>query len=211
MPALQAMDVSKRFGAVTALDRGTVPLRRNRPLTSGIAVSDRNSEHSRVKMIVRPTSPIQVVISVRPPITSGRNTMIDVAVELITAGSTSFEPRSHEDAQIEFAKRLADPPMDEPGQLISRALTSGPGQRIMGEVMLFQRDLPARQGEIGYMLHPEFQGRGFALEAARVMLGQGFDVLGWHRIYARLSDANTPSVRLLEKLGMHAAPATAAT
>ena len=115
---------------------------------------------------------------------------------------TSFEPRTREEAQTELAKRLADPPMDEPGQFISRALTSGPGHRIMGEVMLFQRDVKARQGEIGYMLHPDFYGRGFALEAARVMLGQGFEALGWHRIYARLSDANTPSVRLLEKLGM---------
>ena len=45
-------------------------------------------------MIVRPTSPIQVEISVRPPRTSGRNTMIEVAVEHTTAGSTSREPTS---------------------------------------------------------------------------------------------------------------------
>ena len=38
-------------------------------------------------MIVRPTSPIQVVISVRPPSTSGKKTMMEVAVEQITAGS----------------------------------------------------------------------------------------------------------------------------
>lgn len=115
---------------------------------------------------------------------------------------TSFEPRTPEDAQIEFAKRLADPPMDEPGQFLTRAITEGHGRRVMGEVMLFARDIEARQGEIGYMMHPDFQGQGFAVEAARAMLGQGFEALGWHRVYARLSEANTPSVRLLEKLGM---------
>jgi hypothetical protein len=45
-------------------------------------------------MIVRPTSASQVVISVRPPSTSGRNTMIDVSVEHTTAACTSFEPAS---------------------------------------------------------------------------------------------------------------------
>jgi len=115
---------------------------------------------------------------------------------------TSFEPRSREDAATEFAKRMADPPMAEPGQFLSRALTRGPGQRVIGEVMLFARDIPARQGEIGYMMHPDYHGQGFAVEGARAMLGQGFEALGWHRVYARLSEANTPSVRLLEKLGM---------
>src|SRR5438094_450461 len=65
-----------------------------RPSASGMAVSERKSEHRSVKMIVRPTSPIQVEISVRPPRTSGRNTMIEVAVEHTTAGSTSREPTS---------------------------------------------------------------------------------------------------------------------
>jgi hypothetical protein len=47
-------------------------------------------------MMVRPTSPIQVEISVRPPSTSGRNTMIEVAVEHTTAAITSREPTSAE-------------------------------------------------------------------------------------------------------------------
>ena len=57
-------------------------------------VSERNSEQQSVKMMVRPTSPIQVVISVRPPSTSGRNTMIEVPVAHTTAGSTSRDPTS---------------------------------------------------------------------------------------------------------------------
>ena len=65
-----------------------------RPIASGITVSDRNSEQASVKMMVLPTSPTQIVTCVRPPSTSGRNTMIEVAVDETTAGSTSRLPRS---------------------------------------------------------------------------------------------------------------------
>ena len=57
-------------------------------------MSDRNSEQASAKMMVRPTSPIQVVISVRPPSTSGRNTIIEVPVAHTTAGVTSRQPLS---------------------------------------------------------------------------------------------------------------------
>ena len=74
--------------------RGALPARSTRPMASGIAVSERNSEQPSVKMMVRPTSPIQVVISVRPPSTSGRKTITEVAVALTTAGRTSRAPSS---------------------------------------------------------------------------------------------------------------------
>ena len=59
-----------------------------------------------------------------------------------------------------------------------------------------------RQGEIGYVLHPEHTRRGYATEAAREMLRVGFEGLGLHRIVGRLDARNIASARVLERLGM---------
>ena len=57
-------------------------------------------------------------------------------------------------------------------------------------------------GEIGYVLNPEYQGKGYATEAAREMLRFGFSVLGLHRIEARFMKGNEASRHVMEKLGM---------
>ena len=59
-----------------------------------------------------------------------------------------------------------------------------------------------RQGEIGYALHTDYQGKGYASEAAREILRLGFEDLGLRRICAILDDRNGPSALLLERLGM---------
>jgi RimJ/RimL family protein N-acetyltransferase len=57
-------------------------------------------------------------------------------------------------------------------------------------------------GEIGFVLHPDHHGRGYAAEAARPLLEFGFAEVGLHRIIARLEARNAASARVLEKLGM---------
>jgi RimJ/RimL family protein N-acetyltransferase len=59
-----------------------------------------------------------------------------------------------------------------------------------------------RQGEIGYVFHPDHGGSGYATEAAEVMLRLGFDQLGLHRVIGRLDGRNTASARVLQRLGM---------
>lgn len=75
-------------------------------------------------------------------------------------------------------------------------------QRLIGEVSLILRSAKSRQGELGYLLHPEAQGSGYASEAALRMLELGFEGAGLHRIYARCSARNEPSWRLMERIGM---------
>ena len=57
-------------------------------------------------------------------------------------------------------------------------------------------------GEIGYVLHPDFWGKGYAVEAARCVMDFGFETLGLHRIEARFMKGNAASLRVMEKLGM---------
>ncbi|MBI5028385.1 MAG: GNAT family N-acetyltransferase [Actinobacteria bacterium] len=57
--------------------------------------------------------------------------------------------------------------------------------------------------EIGFTLRTEFQGRGFAYEAASAVVADLIERLGCHRIFGQLSPENVRSAKLLERLGMH--------
>lgn len=63
-------------------------------------------------------------------------------------------------------------------------------------------DAPHNAGEIGYVLNPEFHGRGIATEAAEAVLYFGFEIIGLHRIEAKFMQGNAASLRVMEKLGM---------
>ena len=58
------------------------------------------------------------------------------------------------------------------------------------------------KGEFGYILHPDYWGRGLATEAARRLIRYGFEDLGLNRIYARADVRNPASTRVMAKAGM---------
>jgi RimJ/RimL family protein N-acetyltransferase len=56
--------------------------------------------------------------------------------------------------------------------------------------------------EVAYALAKAYWGQGLAAEAARASLRYGFETLGLERIIAVAMPANTPSLRVMEKIGM---------
>jgi len=55
--------------------------------------------------------------------------------------------------------------------------------------------------EVGWGVHPEAAGRGYALEAAGATMDYAFDVLGWDDVIHCIAPDNIPSQRLAMKLG----------
>jgi len=55
--------------------------------------------------------------------------------------------------------------------------------------------------ELGWTIWPEFQGRGYATEAARVLLDQAFTTLGKNHVVSLIHPDNSPSRNVAEKLG----------
>ena len=55
---------------------------------------------------------------------------------------------------------------------------------------------------------PEYQGRGYATEAARALLAWGRDTLGIRRFIAHCDAENLASQGVMKKLGMTLADAT---
>ena len=76
------------------------------------------------------------------------------------------------------------------------------GGRLVGEFVLFLRSDKHGGGEVGYVLHPDFQGLGLATEGARAMLNLGFETMRMHRIIARIDARNVASAAVLTHLGM---------
>lgn len=74
--------------------------------------------------------------------------------------------------------------------------------KMIGTCGFTSFDFRNNSAEIGYVINPEYRGRGIAPEAARRVLQYGFDELGLHRIEARYIIGNDASRRVMEKLGM---------
>jgi RimJ/RimL family protein N-acetyltransferase len=73
---------------------------------------------------------------------------------------------------------------------------------LVGDVSLFLASAEHRQGEMGFLFDPAYQGRGYATEAAGALLELAFGTFGLHRVVGRAEARNVASVRVMEKLGM---------
>lgn len=88
----------------------------------------------------------------------------------------------------------------EPGKLWL-AITLRDNGRQIGGVGL-RIDEHHQHAELGYWLGAQYWGQGYATEAAHEMLRYGFEVLRLHRIFASHFKQNSPSGKILTKLGM---------
>jgi RimJ/RimL family protein N-acetyltransferase len=74
--------------------------------------------------------------------------------------------------------------------------------RVIGDMMVRVANTQHAQLEVGWVLHPDFQGRGYAREAARALVDFTFSTLNPHRVTAFLDARNGASAALCERLGM---------
>jgi RimJ/RimL family protein N-acetyltransferase len=105
-----------------------------------------------------------------------------------------WEPRDEDEVRAVLESHIAKPP--ESGVVLAIEVDGelvGTANLVIGE---------HRQGEIGFILHPDHQGRGYATEAAEAMLELAFETYDLHRVVGRLEPRNTASARVLERLGM---------
>jgi len=115
-----------------------------------------------------------------------------------------FDVRTLDQVRVALEERIqAGRPGHEGERLIlALAVVLPETEAVIGDVVLFRLSREHRAGELGYMFHPGYGGNGYATEAARMMLRLGFENYGLHRIIGRIDARNTPSARVLERLGM---------
>jgi RimJ/RimL family protein N-acetyltransferase len=114
-----------------------------------------------------------------------------------------YEPRSLEEVTARLHRAdVTRSTLDEPGQAIVLAVVRRDDEVLVGDVMLAWTSREHASGEIGYVLNPDYQGHGYATEAANTVLQLGFDGLGLHRIIARIDARNNASAAVLQRIGM---------
>lgn len=113
-----------------------------------------------------------------------------------------WDPQSRDGAREMLERRKLQVAIDREGEGLHLAADLPSTEGLVGHFSLFFASQEHRQGEIGFVMHPEHHGHGYATEGARLMLRLGFEELGLHRIVGRCDGRNTSSARLMERLGM---------
>jgi RimJ/RimL family protein N-acetyltransferase len=111
-----------------------------------------------------------------------------------------WEPATVKDT-VDFIAALGSIEFDSPGTWFQLGIRSRQSGDLIGDLGVhFLQD--GEQVEIGFTLDPSYQGRGFGSEAVAGLLDHLFGTLRKHRVIASVDPRNTPSLRLLRRLGM---------
>jgi RimJ/RimL family protein N-acetyltransferase len=113
-----------------------------------------------------------------------------------------WEPRTRAEVSATIEQKIACRRIVGEGDVLSLAVNMADGGPAIGDLMLRYSSAAHGQAEVGYILHPDLQGRGLATEAVRALVDLAFDGLDVHRVHAQLDARNSPSARLLERLGL---------
>lgn len=112
-----------------------------------------------------------------------------------------YEARDKQEVADSLAKFIKNDRIGPENRALAIAVERTSDQRLIG-TLTFWRDPEHRQGEVGYVFHPDAQGHGYATEAVTAALDLAFGALDVHRIYGRVDARNRPSAALLGRLGM---------
>ena len=113
-----------------------------------------------------------------------------------------WDPRNAAEVREALDLKVRSTAIVAEGDNISLAAVLRTTGELIGECSLRWVSSEHRQAEIGFILHPDHHGRGYATEAAAALLALAFDELRVHRVIGRLEARNTASARVLERLGM---------
>jgi ribosomal-protein-alanine N-acetyltransferase len=86
-------------------------------------------------------------------------------------------------------------------ELINWAITITGEDKLIGMVGFFRMKLEHYRGEIGYMLHSDYHGKGVMQEAVMGALKYGFEEMKLHSAEAVIAPENIASQKLIMKCG----------
>jgi RimJ/RimL family protein N-acetyltransferase len=90
----------------------------------------------------------------------------------------------------------------EPGGWVQFTVEDRADGSLVGDVGLSPADGEPGVIKVGYTIDPRFQGRGYATEAVAALVDYSFGTLEADVVRAYAGAENTPSIRVMEKVGM---------
>lgn len=120
-------------------------------------------------------------------------------------GATPRTDQTPEDSRARL-RRWASVTAQEPPGLGLWAITLQDGDIPIGTTVLKHlpdaEAVPTDDVEVGWHVHPDHWGHGYATEAARALVQHGFGTLGLDEIHAVAWAGNDPSFAVMQRLGM---------
>lgn len=123
-------------------------------------------------------------------------------VEFLQEGMNHPAVRRYAGGDLPYNRRRYESERFDPlsgGEYLQLLVWDG-GTRV-GGVSLAPIDDRRGWANLGYWVHPDHRGEGYATEAARLVVTHGFDELRLHRVSGTVHATNDASIRVLEKLG----------
>ncbi len=117
-----------------------------------------------------------------------------------------YAPRTREQVSTRVAEHARADRLAGDGDYLQLALElrdteDHPGQ-LVGDSYFTLSSVEHLRGEIGWSMHPDHTGRGYATEAATAVLDLAFSTIGLHRVHAELDPRNHASVAMCRRLGL---------
>jgi len=88
-----------------------------------------------------------------------------------------------------------------PGNYVIWAVEESKSRKVIGMINYHHRNLREKRVDVGWLILPQHQGKGYMTEAGRALLRHLFDNLGVHKVEALIERANKPSAALAKRLG----------
>ncbi|KGE16612.1 GNAT family N-acetyltransferase [Paenibacillus wynnii] len=89
-----------------------------------------------------------------------------------------------------------------PGSWLQYAVALKTTNQLIGDCAVHTPIAESDIVEIGFTFASEYQGKGYATEAVKGLLGYLFEIFNKHKVIAYTNVENESSVRLLERVGM---------
>jgi [ribosomal protein S5]-alanine N-acetyltransferase len=88
-----------------------------------------------------------------------------------------------------------------PFQYALWAVEEKAGKRLVGMINYHRREMREKRVEVGWLIVPAMQGKGYMTEAGRALLRHLIGTLKVHKVEAMIRSDNQPSVALARRLG----------
>lgn len=105
---------------------------------------------------------------------------------------------THEEA-LEFIEKIID--LEKNNEAVTWAITLRNNLKLIGTICYWNIQKEHYRAELGYVLHPDFHGKGVMQEAIKEVVKFGFQIMKLHSIEANTNPNNRSSIKLLERNG----------
>ena len=137
----------------------------------------------------------------RPLLTSDLDDLYEYQSDEQTVRYIPWPIRTIEQVKVALEKYQGIPDFTKDGDTALLGWELKSSGKVIGQSNFTFESLVNEKGSIGYVVHPEFAGKGYAYEATKTLIDFVFANLVVRRITATIDPRNERSIALAEKLG----------